>query len=135
MQRTEFITRGDGPVRVELAPGVELRVFADARLGSRGLCTGTAIFRPGAELPYHRHPCSEAVTVVRGAASFAIEGRTYRLTPYDAIHVPAGAAHRTQNTSDTPTVLLSSFASDTPGRELVPDESRAEERSETGPEC
>lgn len=120
MNRTEFITRGNCQPAAELAPGVDLRLFVSGQLGSRGLCTGTATFRPGAELPYHHHPCSEAVTLVEGRLAFWVEGRCYRLQPFDAVHVPAGAAHMSRNLSgEAPAVLLSAFASAAPTRELV----------------
>jgi quercetin dioxygenase-like cupin family protein len=120
MNRTEVITRGNCPVTAELAPGVELRLLVSGQSGARGLCTGTATFRPGAVLPYHRHPCSEAITVLSGRAAVFVEGRRYRVKPFDALHVPAGSAHQTCNDSpDDPALLLSSFASDTPTRELV----------------
>jgi quercetin dioxygenase-like cupin family protein len=133
--RHEFITRGDCPP-LELAPGVALRVFATGTLGACGLTTGTATFCPGAELPYHRHPFSEVVTLVSGQADVLVEGRRYRLLPHDALHLPANTAHLVRNVSpDLPAVLLSAFASDTPTREAVADTFAVVDRSETDADC
>ncbi|HMC64072.1 MAG TPA: cupin domain-containing protein [Gemmataceae bacterium] len=136
MLRDETVTRGDCPPAAELAPGVRLRVFVSGELGARGLSTGTATVEPGAKLPYHVHPCSEAVTVVSGRAEVEIEGRRYHLAPHDAMHVPAGVAHETRNAAaDAPAVLLWSFASDRPTRELVQNRFRVTDCAETGPDC
>jgi putative monooxygenase len=122
MNRTEVITAGDGPVTGELAPGVELRIFATGKTGAQGLTTGTATFRPGADLPYHRHPMSEVIVVLGGQAQVFVEGRRYILVPFDALHLPPGTAHRVRNDSpEIPAVLFSTFASDAPTRELVAD--------------
>src|SRR5262245_20413735 len=116
--RTETIARGDCPPACELAPGVELRVFASGQSGARGLTTGTATFRAGAALPYHTHPESEVIVVLSGEAQVVVEGRCYLLRPYDAVHVPAQMVHRVANPSAADrAVLFSSFASETVTRE------------------
>jgi quercetin dioxygenase-like cupin family protein len=120
MSRLEVLTRNDGPPPDELAPGVGLRVLGSGSLGVKGLTTALASFRPGATLPYHRHPFSEVIVVLEGEAHVAVEGRRYRLRPFDALHLPAGTAHAVSNVSpDRPAVLHSSFASDIPTREPV----------------
>jgi quercetin dioxygenase-like cupin family protein len=120
--RTEIITRIEGPPTSELAPGVELRVLATGSMGARGLTTCLARFRPGAELGYHLHPCSEVMVVIEGEALVCVRSRRYHLRAYDALHVPAGFAHAVRNaSSEQPALLHSSFASDNPGREQVSD--------------
>ncbi|HKI34411.1 MAG TPA: cupin domain-containing protein [Gemmataceae bacterium] len=120
MSRLEVLTRNDGPPPDELAPGVGLRVLASGSLGARGLTTALAGFRPGATLPYHRHPFSEVIVVLEGEPDVLVEGRRYRLKPFDAMHLPAGTVHAVSNGSGgAPALLHSSFASDTPTRELV----------------
>src|SRR2546425_5725410 len=115
MSRVEVLTRNEGPFPGELAPGVGLRVLATGALGAQGLTTALASFRPGAELPYHRHPFSEVIVVLEGQPDALVEGRRYRLAPFDALHLPAGTAHAVRNPSaDRPAVLHSSFASDAP---------------------
>src|SRR4051794_16884513 len=120
-----------------LMPQVELRPFASAACGASAMSTGTATFAPGERLSYHTHPCSEAVTVLQGEAIFAVEGRTYRLRRLDCIHVPSGVAHEPRNASDTaPLVVLSAFASPSPGRDwvdgLVPTEDRGSGNPQPG---
>ena len=138
MSRLESITRTDGPPTALLAPGVELRVLATGSLGARGVTTSLATFHPAAELTHHRHPCSEVIVVLSGEAFLSVEGRRYRAGPYDALHVPAGAAHAVCNASaNGNAVLHSSFASDAPTRETVRDEFPVEDRQESpngGPE-
>jgi quercetin dioxygenase-like cupin family protein len=120
MRRLESITRADGPATAVLAPGVEVRDLATGSMGALGLTTSLATFQAGATLPFHRHPFSEVIVVVAGEASVQIEGRRYRMRPFDAMHVPAGTPHSVQNESDhQPAVLHTSFASETPTREDV----------------
>jgi quercetin dioxygenase-like cupin family protein len=119
MDRSEVVTRGDGPSWEELATGVRRRFLASGTLGARGLATALTVIQPGAGLPYHTRPVSEAVVVLDGRAEFLAEGRRHRLEPLDAIHLPAGTAHAVVNPEVTPASLHSSFGSDTPTWEAV----------------
>jgi quercetin dioxygenase-like cupin family protein len=136
MNRLEVITRTSGPPTGELAPGVELRMLATGSMGARGLSTALARFRPGAVLPYHKHPFSEVVVVLSGTVHLVVEGRQYALGPHDAIHLPAGTPHLVRNVSTANEALLhSSFASDAPSREAVTTDYPEMERAESTPEC
>ena len=136
MSRTEVLTRGNGPPSFELAPGVSVRVLASGSLGAQRLTTALARFQAGAELPYHTHPFSEVVVLLEGRAAMLVEGRLYRLAPFDAIHLPAGTAHAVRNLSaDGPAVLHSSFASDSPGRDPVSATFPEVDRAEPAPGC
>lgn len=118
----EAILRGDVSPSPDLLPHVALRTFASHKCGADGMSTGTATFAPGARLPYHKHAYSEAVVILQGEVLFAVEGRHYRLAAFDCIHVPAGVAHQAVNASDRqPLIVLWSFASADPQRELVTD--------------
>jgi quercetin dioxygenase-like cupin family protein len=124
MNRTEIITRADGPVTAELAPGVTVRVMATGSMGAVGVTTSLATFAASAELPYHQHSFGEALVLV--------EGRRYVLHPFDAMHIPAGTPHAVRNPStDCDAVLHSSFASATPSRETVADTFAIEDCGET----
>lgn len=104
----------------EAAAGVELREFVSAACGARGVSSGTAFFQPRGELPYHKHPCSEAMTVLKGEADVRVEGRRYRLRELDSIHFPAGIAHSVLNSQGNEVLLAHwAFATAFPGRELV----------------
>lgn len=110
-------------------PGVEFREFVSARCGAHGISTGTATFQPGSGLPRHKHRFSEGLTILGGEASCSVEGRTYRLGPFDCIHIPAGTAHQTQNRSfHDPLIALWVYAAGTPSSELVGDSYSAEDR-------
>ncbi len=110
--RCERITQGTGQPTIELAEGVSLRQFASLELGAIGLSTGIARFAPGAGLAYHHHPCGESITVLAGQADIAVEGRTYRLLPFDSIHLPAGIAHAVSNLERSDELVIhTAFAS------------------------
>lgn len=116
----ETIIRGVAEPSGNLAPGVSLRLFASGECDAQGFCTALATFAPGAELPYHIHEYSEAVTVLSGSASIAVEGRTYQLGPLDCIHIPKAAPHFALNaSSDGEQRLLVAFGSSQPTRQLV----------------
>lgn len=118
--REAYIFSGQsGPV-TNLAHGVELRQFASDSCLAQGLYTGTVTFLPGADLPYHTHDVSEAATVLSGEGWFEVEGRRYRLRPYECLHVPSGTAHQVANASSECSLLVHcAFASSAPAREWV----------------
>ncbi len=134
--RIETIIRGDCPPACELAPGVELRVFASGQSGARGLTTGTATFRAGAALPHHTHPVSEVIVVLAGQAQVLVEGRRYLLRPHDAMHVPAETAHQVVNPSAADrAVLFTSFASDSVSRQPAADRFEVVDRQAADAGC
>ncbi len=91
--RPETITRlGHGP-KVELAPNVRLECQVGDFNGARKLFTGLVTMSAGADLDYHRHACSESVTLLDGSLVFDVEGRRYTLGVLDNIVIPAGLAH------------------------------------------
>jgi quercetin dioxygenase-like cupin family protein len=105
---------------IEISRGVWLREFVSKSCGAFGFSTGSATFEGGATLFYHKHPCSEAITILSGTAHIGVEGRYYKLEPFDCLHVPAGVAHEVANASESSALLaLSAFASDEILREPV----------------
>jgi len=103
-----------------MGPGVSMIPFTSNACGAMGFSTGLAIFEPGSMLPYHTHPCSEAVTVLKGSARVQIEGRTYRLEPKECAHFPAGVAHRVTNPDpERELIAHTAFGSATPTRNLI----------------
>jgi putative monooxygenase len=105
---------------IELARGVWLREFVNRSCGASGFSTGCATFEGSAILSYHTHPCSEAIVILSGLAHVGVEGRQYKLAPFDCLHVPAGVAHEVANSSGKFALLaLSAFASDEVSREPV----------------
>lgn len=116
-------------------PGIELREFASGACGATGLCTGTASFAPEAFLAYHTHPFSEVITVLDGQALVSVEGRSYLLSTYDCIHVPAHIAHSVRNPShDSRLTAHYTFASEFPSRVFVEDRFSVQPRMEGLPE-
>jgi len=95
--RSERIFKVSAEPLKELASGVSVVGFASGANGAEGFSTGIAVFRGGAELPFHTHPCGESITVLSGRAAVAVEQRVYHLAPFDSIHVLAGVPHALQN--------------------------------------
>jgi quercetin dioxygenase-like cupin family protein len=85
-----------------------------------GISTGTATFEPLAELPYHDHDCSEAITLLAGEANVLVDGRAYDLRALDCMHIPAGVAHSVRNRSANSRLVAHwSFATAEPARRFV----------------
>ena len=104
----------------KLARGVWLREFVSKSCGASGFSTFSATFEGGAILPYHRHSCSEAITILSGEARIGVEGRYYKLEPFDCLHVPSGVAHETANASgNSRMTALSTFAANEVAREWI----------------
>jgi quercetin dioxygenase-like cupin family protein len=118
--RLERVTRAASAPVLELVEGMSVVFFANGELGAIGFSTGLARFKPESWLPCHRHECGESITVLQGQCELVVEGRTYRLAPYDSIHVPPGLAHEMKSL-EPPQDLLAhvAFSSATVTRELV----------------
>jgi 2-keto-3-deoxy-L-rhamnonate aldolase RhmA/quercetin dioxygenase-like cupin family protein len=113
-------TVGAGPT-VEIAPGVRFEALVGSFNQARRLTTGLVTFAPSAELPYHTHPFSESITLLRGQAVVEVEGRRYDLKPLDNLVIPRGIAHAVANLSrEEPAILHIAMPTDTPTRTLVP---------------
>ncbi len=97
--RQEAITTRSAAKRVELERGVIFQPFVGAHNQARNLTTGIVTFMPGAQLPYHKHPHGEAITLLTGEADLEVEGRRYRLHPLDCVYVPAERPHFAVNPS------------------------------------
>lgn len=118
--RLERVTHAATAPALELVEGVSVVFFANEELGAKGFSTGLARFKPGVELPCHKHECGESITVLQGRCDIAVEGRIYRLAPYDSMHVPAGVAHGMKSLEPSTDLLAHvAFSSATVTRELV----------------
>jgi 2-keto-3-deoxy-L-rhamnonate aldolase RhmA/quercetin dioxygenase-like cupin family protein len=119
--RPEVMTAvGDG-AKVEIERGVSFECLVGGYNHARGLTTGLVTFAAEAELPYHTHPFTESITLLRGRAAVEVEGRRYELEPLDNVVIPRGTAHLARNVSgNEPAVFHIAMASDSPSRTLVP---------------
>ena len=115
-----FMTPGGIEGR-ELAPGFEVRGYLSTDLGSPGLNSGSATVAPGGGLPYHAHPTGELIICVAGQADAYVEGRRYRMTAFDAMHVPPEVAHGLKNDSDQVAIMHTVFPTGTPERDFFED--------------
>src|ERR1700712_1440715 len=77
-------TIGSGVV-TEIEPGVLFECLVGSQNQARGLTTGLVTFAPLAELPYHSHPFSESITLLKGRAVVEVEGRRFVLGPLDNV--------------------------------------------------
>jgi len=118
--RLERVTHVASAPTLDLLEGMSVVFFANGELGANGFSTGLARFKPSVELPCHRHECGESITILQGQCEIAVEGRTYRLAPYDSLHVPAGLAHGMKGLEPSRDLLAHvAFSSATVTRELV----------------
>jgi len=97
--RPEVITTRGAARRIELERGVIFQPHVGAHNQARNLTTGMVTFMPGAQLPYHKHPHGEAITLLSGEAEVEVEGRRYRLRPLDNVYIPPEQAHFAVNKS------------------------------------
>jgi quercetin dioxygenase-like cupin family protein len=110
---------GKGQV-LELQPGVSFEALAGQFNTARHLTTGIVTFQPKALLDLHNHPCSESITVLEGEAELSVEGRVYRLGPFDNMLVPRWLPHTTRNPHATSSLRLHvAFPLGAPERELI----------------
>jgi quercetin dioxygenase-like cupin family protein len=106
--------------KLEIQPGVVFECLVGAHNQAQDLTTGIVTVSPGVQLAYHTHPTTEAITLLEGAAAVEVEGRRYRLAPFDNVVVPPGLAHSVMNTAtDQDARFHIAFPTDTPIRQLV----------------
>ncbi len=118
--RSEVMTSvGHGAMK-EIAQGVYFECLVGIHNQARQLTTGLVTFAPGAVLPYHLHAFTESVTLLSGAMTLDIEGRSYSLKTLDNAVIRAGQAHASRNVSTTKNAVLHiAMAVDVPSRTLV----------------
>ncbi len=118
--RPEVVVARSSADRIELARGVVFQPLVGAHNDARGFTTGIVTFMPGAELPYHMHPHTEAITVMSGEAFTEIEGRRYALNPWDTVSIPSGRPHYSKNMSASkPATFHVAMSTSSPDRTLV----------------
>jgi len=118
--RVELITKvGEGP-QTELTRGVSFECLVGSPQQARKLTTGLVTFAPGSQLPPHTHTFTESITLLSGAMTIEVEGRSYALKKLDNVVIPAGVVHAARNTSTNyPAVVHAALATDSPSRTLV----------------
>ena len=118
--RLEVMTPVGAGNKVEIETGVSFECLVGAHVQARNLTTGIVTFAPGAELPYHTHPFSESITLLRGQAVVEVEGRRYELEPMDNVVIPRGLAHHARNMSQRESAAFHiAMPTETPTRKLV----------------
>jgi quercetin dioxygenase-like cupin family protein len=110
---------GSSP-RLEIERGVAFECLVGAHNAARNLTTGLVTFAPDAQLPYHTHPFSESITLLKGRALVEVEGRGYELEALDNVVIPRATAHLAKNLSATaPALFHIAMATHSPTRTLV----------------
>jgi quercetin dioxygenase-like cupin family protein len=126
--RPEVMTPAGSGKFLDIEPGVRLECLAGTDNGARGLTVGLVTLQPETALTYHTHTFAESITLLRGAAIVAVEGREYSLAPLDNVLIPRGPAHQIRNPSTVdPTLLHVALASDSPARTMVADTFKKQE--------
>ena len=120
--RQEVVTPTGSGKFIDIEPGVRLECLVGTYNGARGLTTGLVTIAPSGSLTYHTHEFAESITLLKGRAIAAVEGREYDLEPLDNVVIPRGPAHLVRNLSDREPLLLHvALASESPARTLVAD--------------
>jgi 2-keto-3-deoxy-L-rhamnonate aldolase RhmA/quercetin dioxygenase-like cupin family protein len=119
--RPEVITTRGAARRIALERGVVFQPHVGAHNQARNLTTGMVTFMPGAQLPYHKHPHGEAITLLSGEAEVEVDGRRYRLRPLDNVYIPAERAHFAVNPSASkPATFHIAMNTHDPSQAVVP---------------
>ena len=99
--RAEVMTPlGGGGPKAEIAPGVRFEGLVGRFNGARRLTTGIVTIDPTACIPYHTHPFTESITLLRGTITVEAEGRRYTLQPRDSAVLPRGGPRGPQRLDD-----------------------------------
>ena len=98
--------------KIEIQPGVVFECLVGAHNSAKNLTTGVVRFAPAVKLAYHTHPTTESITLLAGSAIVDVEGRRYRLAPFDNVVVPPGVPHGVENASPEREALASRHLSD-----------------------
>jgi quercetin dioxygenase-like cupin family protein len=118
--RGEVMTPVGSGARMEIERGVTFECLVGAPNGACNLTTGMVTFAPGARLPCHTHPFAVSITLLKGRAAVAVEGRTYELGLLDNIVIPRQTAHEAINLSSTEAAAIHiAMATHQPTRTLV----------------
>ncbi len=97
--RLETVILAGARPTVEIDPGVHVDAHVGGHNQARNLTAGIVTFDPGSILPYHTHPFTEAITLLRGRGQIEVEGRCYDLDVFDNVVIPPQTAHQTRNLS------------------------------------
>ena len=118
--RPEVMTAVGSVPKTDIARGVSFECLVGRHNQAKHLTTGIVTFAPGAMLPYHAHTFTESITLLNGALTVDVEGRSYQLTKLDNAVIPASLAHSARNSSfSEPAVVHIAMATDIPSRTLI----------------
>lgn len=105
--------------QVEQKPWGRLEWMVAGDMGNSDVLTvGKCLIDSGNHNPAHFHPnCDEVLYVIRGTIWHRIGERYLAMGPGDAISIPRGAVHNSENTGEEQAELLIVFSTAT--REVV----------------
>lgn len=132
IRRKEQIISGHCEACPKSCEGVTFRSFASQAVGAAGFSTGMTTYGAGAVMNKRIHDASEAMTILEGTARVIVEDREHTLTPFDCIHVPAGALHCVTNIETAAILRIhSAFGSAAPKSEFTQERFRQTASGET----
>ncbi len=107
---TEFkVTRFDDAEYVSYGEKSDLRVLIGDENRSTPIRTALQTCQPGYQVPYHSHPYTEYLILLKGSAEFDIEQNGVQsvvLQQGDTVELPAGVWHAFRTSDEEETQLL-----------------------------
>src|SRR5215210_6753753 len=100
-------------------PGVAARRMVNTAIGSESITMGISVFKPGAGIFLHTHPCEEVVIILDGEAMAEIDGAVTAVGRFDVSFVPPLVPHRFWNGSDRPMTMCYFYPVVDPSRDPV----------------
>lgn len=91
-------------------PGGAVQWLVDQRLGAIHVMSYRMTIDPGETASHAHDGTEEALYVVEGSGTVAVESTTHAVSPQRAVFIPAGAEHSYENTGATPFVIVGAMA-------------------------
>ena len=91
-------------------PGLNHRTFAGPEHGMKNLEVWGQVIEAGAGTPVHRHSCEEAIVILEGSGTLAINGEETKFGANSTLIIPADAVHQIVNSGNTKMVLIAALS-------------------------
>jgi quercetin dioxygenase-like cupin family protein len=102
--------RSDSARPIEVEPGLFGIKLIDGETGSHGVALLRGWLRPGARHSPHTHTAEEAVVFLSGDGVVWIGGHRQPVGPGDAVWIPPGVVHSTENTCKEDLTFVAAFS-------------------------
>ena len=102
--------RSESTRPIEVEPGLFGIKLIDGQTGSHGVALLRGWLRPGARHSPHTHDAEEAVVFLSGDGVVWIGGHRQPVAPGDAVWIPPGVVHSTENTGKENLTFVAAFS-------------------------